>query len=47
MRHDELSARERAVMFALLSASGTLSNAELEALIGIRLVVETEDMHRS
>ena len=38
MRHDcELSARERAVLFALLSASGSLSNAELEAQIGIRL----------
>ena len=38
VRHDELSARERAVLFALLSASGSLSNAELAALIGIRLV---------
>jgi hypothetical protein len=37
VRHDELSARERAVLFALLSAARKLSNAELEALIGIRL----------
>ena len=37
MHHDELSARERAVLFALLSAARKLSNAELEALIGIRL----------
>ncbi|MGH3262554.1 MAG: hypothetical protein ACRDNS_11205 [Trebonia sp.] len=38
MHHDELSARERAVLFALVSAARTISNAELEALIGIRLV---------
>lgn len=37
MHHDELSARERAVLFALLCAARKLSNAELEALIGIRL----------
>lgn len=37
MHHDELTARERAVVFALLSAARKLSNAELEALIGIRL----------
>ncbi len=37
MQHDDLSARERAVLFALLSAARKLSNAELEALIGIRL----------
>ena len=37
MHHDELSARERAVLFALLSAARKLSNEELEALIGIRL----------
>ena len=38
MHHDELSARERAVMFALLAAARKLSNAELQALIGTRLV---------
>jgi hypothetical protein len=37
LHHDELSARERAVLFALLSAARKLSNAELQALIGIRL----------
>jgi hypothetical protein len=37
VRHDELSARERAVLFTLLSQARRLSNAELEALIGIRL----------
>ena len=37
MHHDELSARERAVMFALLAAARKLSNAELQALIGPRL----------
>ena len=37
MQHDELSARERAVLFTLLSQARRLSNAELEALIGIRL----------
>jgi hypothetical protein len=37
VHHDELSARERAVLFALLSGGRKLSNAELEALIGIRL----------
>jgi hypothetical protein len=37
VHHDELSARERAVLFALLSTGRKLSNAELEALIGIRL----------
>ena len=38
MHHDELSARERAVLFALVSAARMLSNEELEALIGMRLV---------
>ena len=38
MHHDELSARERAVLFALLSAARQLSNEELQELIGIRLV---------
>ncbi len=37
MHHDELSARERAVLFTLLSQARKLSNGELEALIGIRL----------
>jgi hypothetical protein len=37
VHHDELSARERAVLFALLSEARTLSNNELQALIGIRL----------
>src|SRR5579871_2283065 len=37
VHHDELSARERAVLFALLSAARRLSNAELQALVGIRL----------
>jgi hypothetical protein len=37
VHHDELSSRERAVLFALLSAARKLSNEELEALIGIRL----------
>ncbi len=37
MQHDELSARERAALFALLSEARKLSNAELKALIGIRL----------
>lgn len=37
MHHDELSARERAVLFALLSEARKLTNAELGALIGIRL----------
>jgi hypothetical protein len=37
VHHDELSARERAVLFALLSEARKLSNAELKALIGIRL----------
>jgi hypothetical protein len=37
VHHDELSARERAVLFALLSQARKLSNTELEALIGIRL----------
>jgi hypothetical protein len=37
VQHDDLSARERAVLFALLSAARKLSNAELAALIGIRL----------
>jgi hypothetical protein len=37
MPHDELSASERAVLFALLSAARKLSNTELQALIGIRL----------
>lgn len=38
MHHDELSARERAVLFALLAAARKLSNSELEAQIGMRLV---------
>jgi hypothetical protein len=37
VHHDELSARERAVLFTLLSAARKLSNTELEALIGVRL----------
>lgn len=37
MHHEELSARERAVLFTLLSQARKLSNGELEALIGIRL----------
>jgi hypothetical protein len=37
VHHDGLSARERAVLFALLSEARQLSNAELQALIGIRL----------
>jgi hypothetical protein len=37
VHHDELSARERAVLFTLLSQARKLSNGELEALIGIRL----------
>jgi hypothetical protein len=37
VHHDELSARERAVLFTLLSKARKVSNAELEALIGIRL----------
>jgi hypothetical protein len=37
VHHDGLSARERAVLFALLSEARQLSNAELHALIGIRL----------
>jgi len=37
VHHDELSARERAVLFTLLSQARKLSNTELEALIGIRL----------
>ena len=37
MHHDELSARERAVLFTLLSAARKLSNTELKALIGVRL----------
>ena len=37
MHHDELSARERAVLFALLAAARKLSNSELEAQIGMRL----------
>ena len=37
MHHDELSARERAVVFTLLSAARKVSNAELQALVGIRL----------
>lgn len=38
MHQDELSARARAVLFALLAAAGKLSNGELEAQIGTRLV---------
>jgi hypothetical protein len=38
VHHDELSARERAVVFALLSAARKVSNAELQDLIGTRLV---------
>jgi hypothetical protein len=37
VHHEELSARERAVLFTLLSQARKLSNPELEALIGIRL----------
>jgi len=37
VHHDELSARERAVLFTLLSQARKLSNPELESLIGIRL----------
>ena len=37
MHHEELSAGERAVLFALLSEARKLSNAELKALIGIGL----------
>src|ERR1700678_2605716 len=37
VHHDELSARERAVLFALLAEARKLSNTELQALIGIRL----------
>ncbi len=37
MQHHELSARERAVLFALLSQARKLSNAELRAVIGIPL----------
>lgn len=37
MHDDELSARERAALFALLAAAGKLSNSELEARIGMRL----------
>ena len=37
MHHEELSARERAALFALLAAARKLSNSELEARIGIRL----------
>jgi hypothetical protein len=37
VHHEELSARERAVLFTLLSQARKLSNGELEALIGIRL----------
>ena len=37
MHHDQLSARERAVLFALVTAAGKLSNEELQSLIGIRL----------
>lgn len=37
MHHAELSARERAAVFALLAAAGKLSNSGLEAQIGMRL----------
>ena len=37
MHHDGLSGRERAVLFALLAEARQVSNAELHALIGIRL----------
>lgn len=37
MHRDKLSARARAVLFALLSEARKVSNPELEALIGIRL----------
>jgi len=37
VHHDELSARERAALFALLAAARKLSNSELEAQIGMRL----------
>lgn len=37
MPHDELSARERAALFALLTAARKVSNSELDAHIGMRL----------
>jgi hypothetical protein len=37
VHHEELSARERAVLFALLCEGRVLSNAELQVLIGIPL----------
>jgi hypothetical protein len=37
VHHDGLSGRERAVLFALLAEARQVSNAELHALIGIRL----------
>ncbi|MGH3280480.1 MAG: hypothetical protein ACRDNW_15265 [Trebonia sp.] len=37
MHHDELPARERAVLFALLAAARKVSNSELETQIGMRL----------
>lgn len=37
MHHDELPARERAVLFALLAAARRVSNGELETQIGMRL----------
>lgn len=37
MHHDELPARERAVLFALLAAARKVSNGELETQIGMRL----------
>jgi hypothetical protein len=37
VHHEELSARERAALFALLAAARKLSNSELEAQIGMRL----------
>ena len=40
MLRDELSVKERAVLFALLGEARQVSNPELEALIGFRLVGE-------
>jgi hypothetical protein len=37
VHHDELSARERAALFALLASARKLANSELEAQIGMRL----------
>ena len=40
MLRDELSVKERAVLFALLGEARQVSNLELEALIGFRLIGE-------